>query len=130
MLADNCEDTEAEKRMDVKSIPVKQSRLRFDKGNIKKKDMHSFKLYPTEQEQIEETKAKLTITKLGNAKRSRFSSEWLLRSELNQMDSWVILKEMSKKNSEYNGSRSKILEEDDDSLFFMNDCQNEVENIS
>ena len=98
MLSDCWEDA-AEKRMTVMSIPVKQSILRFDKGNIKKQDTNSFKLSPIKNEQREESKNKIKFSKRGNTKRARINSESIWRRELNQMDSWVILKEMSKKST-------------------------------
>ena len=95
MLTDYWED-EWEQRMVVFSIPIKQSRLRFDKGKIKKCDAHSFKIQIAKEEAKEQLCNKCELLNPWRDKEERLNSEPILRSKLNQLDSWVVLKEMSK----------------------------------
>ena len=125
MLTDYCEE-ENEQRMTVISISINQSRLSFDKGKVKSWDTSTFNLSSRDKEEKEWNFNKPIQNKLDEIEWKRFNSEVLLRSELNKMDSWVILKKMSKRNNEHNDSNSKILN-DNNILICINDYENEIE---
>ena len=124
MQTDYCEE-ENEQRMAVFSIPIHQSRLSFDKGRVKSWDAHSFDLNSMDRKEKEWNFNKPIQNKQDEIKWKRFNSEVLQRSELNRMDSCIILKKMSKKNSEHNNSKPKLLK-DNDTLLFVNDDLNEI----
>ena len=125
MLTDYCEE-ENEQRMTVISISINQSRLSFDKGKVKSWDTSTFNLSSRDKEEKEWNFNKPIQNKLDEIEWKRFNSEVLSRSELNKMDSWVILKKMSKRNNEHNDSNSKILN-DNNILICINDYENEIE---
>ena len=119
MLTNNLED-EPKQIMKILSIPIKQSRFSFDKGKVKDWDMSSFKSDRIEESKNEQTSNELNYFKHNITKRERVNSENVSRRELNEMDSAVILKEMTKRDNKYKSSRFKIQKENDDFEFFMN----------
>ena len=119
MQTDNLGD-EPKQIMKILSIPIKQSRLSFDKGKVKDWDMNSFKSDRIEESKNKQTSNEPNYFKHNITKRSRINSEKLSRREMNEMDSSVILKEMTKRDNKHKSSRFKIQKENDDFEFFMN----------
>ena len=98
MLTDNLGE-EPKQIMKILSIPIKQSRLSFDKGKVKDWDMNSFKSDPIEENKNKQAPDESNYFNSNITKRTRVNSEKLSRRELNEMDSIVILKEMTKRSN-------------------------------
>ena len=105
----------------VKAIPIKLNKLACDKGNLKEKDIATFRLWQNAKMLVNKNQEKSSSFKVYNSKlQDDFNSEPLKctdfnkswKAKLNEKDSYDILKSMKSKTKRLGRSCFNRMKED------------------